>query len=406
MKRINAPADEIRDFQEMASVLEGKKVFLVGEFADTGGAKTYFHMLLEFLLSKKCHLTVFSTSPISGELTELLKENKANWELWKPIWPENGRLSRLTRLFRNPLTYALEAHQLQRKIRRLEPKSSLILHSVCSPGRFLPIKKSEVPIIQIHHTYPRGMLHRFAGLWFGFLAKRSAQLVGVSDFLSDSLSKNWQLRRPHTPVTIWNTVGHELRASKKVPSSPRVVLSVGALNEAKAPFRFIEAAKTFFEFFPEMGVRFEWVGDGPLRTECLQLVEDAKLGGKVSFLGFSSTPEKLYRNAWLYLQLSKVDSMPLATLEAMRHGLPPIVSDAGGLPSLIIGISPELVIERGNPEKVAQKVKTLLDNSSEYNKLREATSAEYRARFSQDKWEREMLRLIFNIEQKQRRDSI
>lgn len=376
--------------------LSGLRIGLLGEFSERGGANTYFHFLLEFLIREGAELTVIVTSPMNSKSVAELSARGITWEVWEQPWARIGQLSRFDVLSRNPLAYVIEASALHNRFMTGGPRPSLIVQSICSPGRFLPLGKSNVPVVQIHHSYPRGPLHLLAGKWFGFLAKRSATLIGVSEFLTKTLTSVWKLPPGHAARTLWNTAGPLATSTTPLENGRKIILTVGELNDAKAPFRFIRVAAEVLNSIPDSKFLFRWVGAGPLLEECIKLVNSLGLNDYVEFSGYSSSPQEHYVHAWLYMQLSKVDSMPLATLDAMRHGLPAIVSNAGGLPSLVAGINPDLIVDGDNPAQAAVMIGRLFQNDEFVSELRHATLREYKTRFSEVVWKTQMKAVLFS----------
>jgi glycosyltransferase involved in cell wall biosynthesis len=78
-------------------------------------------------------------------------------------------------------------------------------------------------------------------------------------------------------------------------------------------------------------------GDGPSRKELERTARELGLSERVSFLG--SVPRallpELYRKAAMFVLPSYADTMPLALLEAMASGIPPVASSIYGIRSVV-----------------------------------------------------------------------
>ncbi len=72
----------------------------------------------------------------------------------------------------------------------------------------------------------------------------------------------------------------------------------------------------------------------------------------------------LEHNVDLYIQPSNQEGLPRATIEAMSHALPCIVSNAGGLPELIDN---KYIHDSENYELLSEMIHKLLTDSNEYN---------------------------------------
>lgn len=72
------------------------------------------------------------------------------------------------------------------------------------------------------------------------------------------------------------------------------------------------------------------VGDGPLRRELVRLAESLSISGAVRFLGKRRDVAELLANADIYVMTSRQENHSVSILEAMRTGLPLVVTDVGG----------------------------------------------------------------------------
>lgn len=72
------------------------------------------------------------------------------------------------------------------------------------------------------------------------------------------------------------------------------------------------------------------VGDGPGRTEVENAAREQGLADFLTCVGATSTPHSFFSGALCYLSTSRWEGMPLAVLEAMAHGLAPVVTDVVG----------------------------------------------------------------------------
>ncbi|HEU5105123.1 MAG TPA: glycosyltransferase family 4 protein [Solirubrobacterales bacterium] len=115
----------------------------------------------------------------------------------------------------------------------------------------------------------------------------------------------------------------QARESLGLADDDVAVLFVGQLEERKDPLGAIEAVNAA----RERGAPLVLViaGDGPLEEEVA-----ARAGPGVRPLGHCNELEELYSAADLFLLPSHREGMSLALLEAMAHGLPPVVADGTG----------------------------------------------------------------------------
>jgi glycosyltransferase involved in cell wall biosynthesis len=80
-------------------------------------------------------------------------------------------------------------------------------------------------------------------------------------------------------------------------------------------------------------------GDGPLETELKRLAAELDLSNRVIWHGFSTDVSALLGQSDIFLLASLYEGLPNTMLEAMAHGLLPIVRDVGGVRE---ALTPEL----------------------------------------------------------------
>ncbi len=127
----------------------------------------------------------------------------------------------------------------------------------------------------------------------------------------------------------------------KVPrasvSDKPVLISVGRLVEVKGFAYAIAAMQRVKEVFPEL--RYDVVGDGPLREQLEQQVRDLKLQDSIRFCGLKSQDElvDMYHDADIFVMPSvrgrdgAEEGQGMVLLEAQASGLPLVATNSGGI---------------------------------------------------------------------------
>ena len=100
---------------------------------------------------------------------------------------------------------------------------------------------------------------------------------------------------------------------------------LAALDPHKEPLVAAHAARQVAA--DEIPLVLLFAGDGPLRAE-LQSI--ASGGPAIRLLGFRPDPRRVLAAADFFVLPSRREGLSFALLEAMSHGLPPVVSDAPG----------------------------------------------------------------------------
>ena len=97
-------------------------------------------------------------------------------------------------------------------------------------------------------------------------------------------------------------------------------------------------------------------GRGPLQDELAQAIQDAQLADHVKLVGFIDEPDLpfAYRAANLSLvPTASLEGFGLIAAESLASGTPVLVTPVGGLPEVVVGLEPDLVLEGGAPQQIA-----------------------------------------------------
>lgn len=135
---------------------------------------------------------------------------------------------------------------------------------------------------------------------------------------------------------------------------------VGRLSWKKGYEHAIAAAALLRERFPEL--RFDVVGDGPLRAQLERQVRDAGLEGTVRFLGERRDVPDLMRRFDCFVLSSVIEGMPNALLEAMALGRPVVTTSAGGSAEVVVDGESGLVVPPGDATALAGAIARILDD--------------------------------------------
>ena len=148
-------------------------------------------------------------------------------------------------------------------------------------------------------------------------------------------------------------------ARSRPPHPPRVVM-VGRLVAQKNPLLFVAAAAALRERLPH--VRFQLVGDGPLRGAIEAAAQTAGLAECLDMAGERRDVPALLHEADLFWLTSDWEGLPNAVLEAMAAGLPVVATDVGGTAELIEAGVEGYVVRAGDRDAfVARSLEILGD---------------------------------------------
>ncbi len=115
---------------------------------------------------------------------------------------------------------------------------------------------------------------------------------------------------------------------------------------------------------PEMArqLHLRLVGDGPQMPALKQLAAQLGVADRIQFVGHVNHAQVPHELAQLdvYVALSRQESFGVAVIEAGAAARPVVVSDAGGLPEVVLDGVTGLVVPRENPQAAADAIECLL----------------------------------------------
>jgi glycosyltransferase involved in cell wall biosynthesis len=159
-------------------------------------------------------------------------------------------------------------------------------------------------------------------------------------------------------VTVSNAVDiPRIRAGERMKDMRRVVF-VGRLIVNKGPHLFVEAARRVLPFFDN--VRFDLVGDGPMRRRLEDTVTRRGLEARVRFWGFREDVQNFLNSATIFVRPSFSEGLPLTVLEAMAHGVPVIASRLAGTVDVVKDGETGILVEPGDVAALTDAIMLLL----------------------------------------------
>jgi glycosyltransferase involved in cell wall biosynthesis len=159
-------------------------------------------------------------------------------------------------------------------------------------------------------------------------------------------------------VPLPTAAGPEARTAARrhlgLPADAAVAAAVARLSPEKGVDVLLEAMTQI-----DAGCRPFLVvaGDGPERPR-LEEFARARLGGGCAFVGELTDVSPVYRSADLFVLPSRLESTPMALLEAMSYGLPAIAGDVGDV-GVILGGGGGITFPSGEAGELAAAIRTM-----------------------------------------------
>ena len=162
------------------------------------------------------------------------------------------------------------------------------------------------------------------------------RVVTVSNLTRDIVINRYNIN-PNKVVTIHNAVDFQSYSDMKVERGvqEKIVTFLGRITYQKGPEYFIEAANKVLKRYPN--VRFVMAGSGDLMNRSIRRVAQLKIATKFHFTGFlkGQDVQKMFAYSDVYVMPSVSEPFGISPLEAMRSGVPTIISKQSGVAEVL-----------------------------------------------------------------------
>lgn len=142
------------------------------------------------------------------------------------------------------------------------------------------------------------------------------------------------------------------------------LICVGTISERKNQLSIIKAV----ENFDEKKVTLSLIGGGPELENCKEYVETKKIKN-VNFLGPQNNVVDFLNKANCFILASLDEGLPTVAIEAIRAGLPLILTNVGGCRELINNNG--ILLNNGTVEEIKNGINYMLNNISNIPEMSE-----------------------------------
>lgn len=139
-----------------------------------------------------------------------------------------------------------------------------------------------------------------------------------------------------------------------------IAVTSGRFVEQKGHDYLISAAVDIVKQIPN--IRFLLLGDGPLKDFLENMIRENNLQSHFTFAGMLDDINNELNGADLMIHPSRFEPFGIAVLEGMRAGLPIVASRIGGIPEVVKEGYNAVLVEPGQPDKIAESVIDLISN--------------------------------------------
>jgi glycosyltransferase involved in cell wall biosynthesis len=205
--------------------------------------------------------------------------------------------------------------------------------------------------------------------------------------MTGSLIKK-KLQKIYQPVLINHFLEKKIQTHKKT----RLILS-GRFIESKGQFEAIKAFETLITIDNRFELYLVGADDSLFTKRVIKYVEDNKIEN-IYIVNFVEDLSDYYQKADIALVCSATETFGRITIEAMKFGLPVIVSDIGGNNELVIDGFNGYRYKKGDINDLIDKI-LLFNNIDTLNKLSENAKEFARRNFALEKYASD-LKMIFD----------
>jgi len=164
-------------------------------------------------------------------------------------------------------------------------------------------------------------------------------IITVSNYTKDLIVKHYGIS-PEKINVIHNATDFEniiLKEKYGIQKDSRIVLFLGRITFQKGPEYFLHAAKKILETEKDSNIRFIMAGSGDMKSYIVEKAAEMGIADKFLFTGFISDEDvkKIYKIADVYVMPSVSEPFGITALEAIKSGVPVIVSKNSGVTELV-----------------------------------------------------------------------
>jgi glycosyltransferase involved in cell wall biosynthesis len=196
--------------------------------------------------------------------------------------------------------------------------------------------------------------------------------ITVSDSVRESVLRS-KLFRPHNVVTVLNGVDTRkinlsylketsaVRESLGIPREDFVVGNIAHIRPLKGHQYLLQAARIVIEDCPNttfviVGREKTVAAREALEAQAIEL----GIRDKIIFTGFREDAVRILAACDLFVLSSLYEGLPVALLEAMALGKPPVVTAVGGIPEVVIDGVDGFLVEPRDYKSLANRILILL----------------------------------------------
>ena len=379
-----------------------RKILIVNQSAQFGGAEVYLIDIVDILLQAGCQITILLCNDDipdalrKGLASRNVQTIKQNFGVWKPdAILYNRRFAKLLDQVAPDIVFFNRTGGWG-KFSDLIPTARLKRIS-----RLVSVEHYHPPPFPIRLKQPVRTVRNLA--YCRFQGRCLDAIICMSAAARDIFTNKKYAYSQDKLHVIYNGIDTDkfrfdaaLReVSRKLldVSERTVVLFCGRLSEEKGPQVLIEAWGLLSEAEREK-LFLLVIGDGGMKKQLEDKIEHLNLCDSVSIKGFQENPLDYLCACDIFVLPSLEESFGISLAEAMATGRYAIATKVGGIPELLPDATKGTLINPNAPEQLAETIRKAAENP-EYRRVTGAAAEQHvRACFAVEKTKAETLRVI------------
>jgi glycosyltransferase involved in cell wall biosynthesis len=204
-----------------------------------------------------------------------------------------------------------------------------------------------------------------------FNFRKADKILSTSHAMTGAIRTYTEKEVSVTPFGIDLDVFSVFPATPVFSTGDLVVGTIKALEPVYGVEILIRAFQLVKEKLPGMPVKLLIVGGGSLEGNLKSMVRQSGLEKEVVFTGKVSPAEvpQYYNRIDIFAALSLSESFGVSVLEASASEKPVVVSDAGGLPEVVVDGQTGFIVPAGNAEKAMEAIEKLIMDKALRDKM-------------------------------------
>ncbi len=365
------------------------RVLLIDQYGELGGAQQCLLDLLPALLNSG--RTALLCAPPAGPLLELARKTGA-----EAIPISLGAYASGRKPLTQAVRYGWESlgvkRVLEAQVSRFRPNVLYANGPRTLPAAAFVARASGLPLVFHCH-------HRLSDQATIRLAKRAlrfsrAHLISCCRFAGEPVEGSVDSGRS---FVIYNGARGPTDNVPRNGAGERTVGVLGRISPEKGQAEFLEAAREVFK--QDAGCRFFVCGkalfDDPVALRYEQSLKRIAQGLPVEFMGWRDDAYSVLQNCGVVVVPSiREPATTRVILEAYSCGVPVVAFASGGIPEVVRDGTTGLLVEPATPAALADTLIDLLQSDSRRAELGRNGLAEWRKRYSVDRFQDEVVSVL------------